>query len=110
VTTLVELLDPLRRLQDWMRDLLVSACQQYAPRELSEIVHDGAGDVTFMVDRVGETALVDWLKREIAIHEPIVLVGEGLPNGCITLPESSSADDAQWRLIVDQIDATRGVI
>jgi fructose-1,6-bisphosphatase/inositol monophosphatase family enzyme len=105
-----EFLDPLRRLHDWMRDLLIDACERYEPSELSEVVHDGAGDVTFMVDHVGERALIDWLTREIAVREPIVLVGEGLPNGCITLPTTANAEEARWRIIVDPIDGTRGLM
>ena len=73
-------------------------------------MHDGAGDVTYMVDRISESALVDWLTREIANQEPIVLVGEGLPDGCVTLPATARPEDAQWRMIVDPIDGTRGLM
>src|SRR5712671_1654280 len=108
--TLEELLDPVRRLHDWIRDQLMVACERYDSRELAEVVRDGAGDVTFMIDEVSETALVDWLTREVAAHEPIVLVGEGLPQGCIMLPSTASAADARWRVIVDPIDGTRGLM
>jgi fructose-1,6-bisphosphatase/inositol monophosphatase family enzyme len=108
--TLGEFLDPLRRLHDWMRDLLIAACERYQPSELSAVVHDGAGDVTFMVDQVSEAAFIEWLTREIAVHEPIVLVGEGLPEGCITLPSTAAAEEARWRIIVDPIDGTRGLM
>jgi fructose-1,6-bisphosphatase/inositol monophosphatase family enzyme len=108
--TLEELLDSLRRLHDWMRELVLSACERHPSSELSEVVHDGAGDVTFMVDRVSETALIDWLTREIAVREPIVLIGEGLPQGCIILPETATAEEARWRIIVDPIDGTRGLL
>jgi hypothetical protein len=40
----------------------------------------------------------------------VVLVGEGLPNGRITLPDGANAADARWRLIVDPIDGTRGLM
>jgi hypothetical protein len=86
VMTLEEMLDSLRCLHDWMRELLVSACERCDPLELSEVVHDGAGDVTFMVDRVSETALVDWLTREIAVREPIVLIGKAYPRAVLLCP------------------------
>ncbi|HEY4232133.1 MAG TPA: hypothetical protein VGM76_01785 [Lacipirellulaceae bacterium] len=108
--TLEELLDSLQRLHDWMRELVLSACERHRTSELSEVVHAGAGDVTFMVGRVSEAALIDWLTREIAVREPIVLIGEGLPQGCITLPETATADEARWRIIVDPIDGTRGLM
>jgi hypothetical protein len=108
--TMVDLLDPLRRLHDWIRGIVVAACEEQDAVDLARVVHDGAGDVTYNVDRISETALVAWLQREVAASEPIVLVGEGLPNGCITLPENASASDARWRIIVDPIDGTRGLM
>jgi len=59
---------------------------------------------------VSETALVDWCVRENAVHEPIVLIGEGLPDGRITLPQNAAEKDARWRIIVDPIDGTRGLM
>jgi hypothetical protein len=105
-----ELVEPLRRLHDWIRSLVVAACEETAASELARVTHDGAGDVTYAVDRISEDALVDWFTREVAAHEPIVLVGEGLPNGRITLPVNAAADDARWRVIVDPIDGTRGLM
>jgi fructose-1,6-bisphosphatase/inositol monophosphatase family enzyme len=107
---LEELLDSVRLLHDWMRDQLILACERHDPRELAEVAHDGAGDITFMVDEISETALIEWLTREIAVKGPIVLVGEGLLDGCITLPSTASATDARWRVIVDPIDGTRGLM
>jgi fructose-1,6-bisphosphatase/inositol monophosphatase family enzyme len=108
--TIEEFLDPLRRLHDWMRELLITACEEYDPHELSEVVDDGAGDITFMVDRISETALIDWLSRDIAVREPIILVGEGLPGGRVTLPDTATAEEARWCIIVDPIDGTRGLM
>jgi len=108
--TLVELNDQLRRLHDWIRGAVVAACEERAAEDLARVVHDGAGDVTYAVDIVSETAIVDWLQREIAAHEPLVLVGEGLPNGRMMLPENAAESDAHWRMIVDPIDGTRGLM
>jgi fructose-1,6-bisphosphatase/inositol monophosphatase family enzyme len=110
VMTLVELNDQLRRLHDWIRGVVVAECEVRAAEELAQVVHDGAGDVTYAVDRVSETAIVDWLVREIAVFEPIVLIGEGLPNGRMMLPEKAAESDAHWRVIVDPIDGTRGLM
>ena len=110
MTTLVELVEPLKRLHDWIRGLVLAACEEQAATDLARVVHDGAGDVTYTIDRVSETALVDWLTREIASHEPILLVGEGLPNGRLTLPAGAKDADAKWRIIVDPIDGTRGLM
>ena len=108
--TLADLNDELRRLHDWIRGIVVAACEERTAEDLARVAHDGAGDVTYAVDLVSETAIVDWLKREVAKFEPLVLVGEGLPNGRLTLPEGAAASDARWRVIVDPIDGTRGLM
>jgi hypothetical protein len=110
VTPIEEFVEPLRQLQAWIRDLVLVACEVQSAEELAHVVHNGAGDVTYMVDRISESALVDWLTREIANYEPIVLVCEGLPVGGITLPKSADPADAHWRIIVDPIDGTRGLM
>ncbi len=108
--SLNELCDELRLLHDWICGIVVAECEARTAEDLARVVHEGAGDVTYAVDLVSETAIVEWLKREIASAEPIVVIGEGLPNGCITLPENASPADARWRLIIDPIDGTRGLM
>lgn len=105
-----QFLEPIRQLQSHIRDLVLAGCEAEPAEELAKVVHDGAGDVTYAIDRISESALVDWIEREIASREPIVLVGEGLPDGCITLPTTARSSDARWRIIVDPIDGTRGLM
>jgi fructose-1,6-bisphosphatase/inositol monophosphatase family enzyme len=110
MTTAADFVEPLRRLHDWIRGLVVTACEQRGADELARVAHSGAGDVIYAVDRISETALVEWFNREIAAHEPIVLIGEGLSSAGMTLPIGANADDARWRVIVDPIDGTRGLM
>lgn len=110
MTELTELLEPLRRLHDRIRDQLLSACEEQGAIELARVAHEGAGDVTYAVDRISEAALTEWFTHEIAVHEPIILIGEGLPNGRLTLPSTAADADARWRIIVDPIDGTRGLM
>ena len=110
MTTAADFIEPLRRLHDWIRQLVVEACEQQSATDLSRVADDGAGDVIYAIDKISETALVDWFTREIAAREPIILIGEGLPNGRITLPENAAPADARWRVIVDPIDGTRGLM
>ncbi|MGD9635684.1 MAG: inositol monophosphatase [Pirellulales bacterium] len=107
VTALAELVDPLCRVHDWIRDAVLSACEYRSTTELAAVAAQGAGDVTFEIDRVSESALVERLASEIAERDPIVLVGEGLPDGKIVLPAGARESDAPWRVIVDPIDGTR---
>ncbi len=47
---------------------------------------------------------------EIAREEPLCLVAEGLPTGGLTLPAGTRDADCRWRLLVDPIDGTRGLM
>jgi len=107
ISSHAELVDSLCRVHDWIRDAVLAACEHHTSSELAEVAAQGAGDVTFQIDRVSETALVERLASEIAEREPIVLIGEGLPTGKLVLPQSARESDALWRVIVDPIDGTR---
>jgi hypothetical protein len=96
-----QLLEPILALHDSIRDAVVSACeQQHADLE---------GDTIYAVDRVSETTLVNGL-REIARSAPICLVAEGLPATGLVLPEGAAESDCEWRILVDPIDGTRGLM
>jgi hypothetical protein len=110
MTTAQDFIEPLRRIHNQIRDLVVAACEERGSVELARVAHSGAGDVIYVVDRISEDALVDSFRREIAAHEPILLIGEGLPGGRIVLPEHTRPTDIRWRIIVDPIDGTRGLM
>lgn len=103
-----ELLDPLRRIHEAVRDSVIAACEQAEINEISR-VHDDTieGDTIYAIDRVGENALIDLFEREIATLAPLTLIGEGLPDGRVVLPRGASEPDTVWRVIVDPIDGTR---
>lgn len=105
-----ELLPPIRRLHAQIRDAVVQACEETAVTDLTAIVKEEEGDTIYAVDRVSEDLLVDFFTREIAVHTPIVLIAEGLAEGECVLPAGTKAADARWRIIVDPIDGTRGLM
>jgi hypothetical protein len=105
-----ELLEPIRRMHDDIRGRIVAACEKRGAAELAEVEKVGAGDVTYSIDQISESALVDWFTREIELFGSIVLIGEGLPNGRITLPAGTQEREAAYRVIVDPIDGTRGLM
>lgn len=108
---LATLLAPLRRLHERVRDAVVAACERAALEDLARVDDDAAeGDTIYAVDRVSEDLLVELFESEIATLAPLVLIGEGLPDGEIVLPRGSSAANARWRVIVDPIDGTRGLM
>jgi len=101
---------PIKLLHETIRSHVVVACEANSLEQLSTIVADDEGDTIFAVDRVSEDLLVDFFEHKIAPEVPIVLIAEGLENGQIVLPRGASESDAVWRIIVDPIDGTRGLM
>jgi fructose-1,6-bisphosphatase/inositol monophosphatase family enzyme len=111
ITQVEALLDPIRQLHEQIRDAVVAACERSATEELAAIAREEAGDTIYAVDKVSEELLVDFFTREIAAHTPVVIIAEGLePDGQRVLPAGASEDEAIWRIIVDPIDGTRGLM
>src|SRR5438093_9503817 len=101
------LLEPILALHDSIRDAVVDACTRQSPEQLATTAGD-AGDTIYAIDRVGEEVLVGGL-RGLARDEPVCVVAEGIPDPLI-LPRVASESDCRWRLLVDPIDGTRGLI
>ncbi|HZT58855.1 MAG TPA: hypothetical protein VFA21_09545 [Pyrinomonadaceae bacterium] len=104
------LLAPIRRLHELIRREVVEACERSAVEDLSAVEREEEGDTIYAVDRVSEDLLVDFFEREVASHAPVVLVAEGLRGGKVVLPRGASEDECAWRVIVDPIDGTRGLM
>lgn len=105
-----EFLPVIKNLHAQIRDAVVAECECAALEDLSQIAKEEEGDTIYAIDRVSEKVLVEFIEREIAPHTPVVLIAEGIENGKIVLPRSASEDDALWRIIVDPIDGTRGLM
>lgn len=110
MVTIHDLLQPILTLHNQIREVVVAATETAALEELAAVVHDDAGDTIFAIDRVSEAQLIDYFAEEIAPHTPIILIAEGLEEGEIVLPFGTKAEDAAWRIIVDPIDGTRGLM
>jgi hypothetical protein len=104
------LLAPILRLHRAVREQVVAATEQAALEDLASIDRDDEGDTIYAVDRVSEALLVEFVEREIARLAPVVLIAEGLHGGRVVLPRGAREADAAWRIIVDPIDGTRGLM
>ena len=105
-----KLLGPIRDLHERIRASVVAACERETSEGLAKVVKEEEGDTIFAVDRVSEELLVDFFEREVAPTTTVVLIAEGLEGGQITLPRGATETDAVWRIIVDPIDGTRGLM
>ena len=104
------LLAPLRRLHERVRGAVLEACERSAVEALAEVAREEEGDTIYAVDRVSEELLVEFFESEIAPFAPLVLVAEGLEGGKVVLPRGALEVDAVYRVIVDPIDGTRGLM
>ena len=105
------LLPAILELHDRIRTSVVAAFAEQRPGALSDVADDdaGEGDTIYAVDRVSEETLVEGLEH-LAREEPLVLVAEGLPASGLVLPRGARDEDCRWRLLVDPIDGTRGLM
>ncbi len=110
MTDVQNLLPTLRRLHEQIRQAVVAACEQATLESLSQIAHESEGDTIYAVDRVSEERLVAFFEQEIAPYVPVVLIAEGIPGGQLVLPAGTAESEAVWRIIVDPIDGTRGLM
>jgi fructose-1,6-bisphosphatase/inositol monophosphatase family enzyme len=104
------LLAPIKRLHETIRSVVVDACERSSMETLAAISREEEGDTIYAVDRISEEVLVDFFEREIAPQVPVVLIAEGLPPEGIVLPRGLAESGAVWRIIVDPIDGTRGLM
>ncbi len=109
-TAAQQLLPLLQTLHEMIRDAVVDACENTTLEAMAGIAREETGDTIYQVDRISEELLVEFFTRHIAVHTPIILIAEGLAGGKVVLPAGTPEADAQWRIIVDPIDGTRGLM
>ena len=104
------LLDPICRMHNAIVHSVVSACEKASLDSLSGVDRDDEGDTIYNIDVVAERHVVDFLNREIPSSIGAVLIAEGIEDGNTVVPKGSSESRATWRIIVDPIDGTRGLM
>lgn len=106
-----ELLTAIRRIHERVRDAVVQESQNAGVEALAEVADDlSSGDTIYAVDRVSEELLVELFEQEIAVKTPLLLIAEGIAGGRLMLPLGAPESKAKWRVVVDPIDGTRGLM
>src|SRR5688500_16621886 len=86
-----QLLAPIRRIHEQVRDEVVAECQKSELDQLAAVADDAAeGDTIYAIDRISEDVLVDLFAKEVASLAPLVLVAEGIEGGELVLPRGAS--------------------
>jgi len=109
MTEILSLLDPLRNLQERIRDAVVEATERQNSCELSQVSREESSDTIYAIDVVSEDVLLSFFEKLSQLHS-FVLIAEGLPEGQIIFPRGTSEAKATFRIIVDPIDGTRGLM
>ncbi len=104
------LLAPLRDVHRSLRSAVVRACIEQSSEALAEVADDGEGDTLFAIDKISEELLLDELGPIASAYGGIVLIAEGVAGGRIPLPLGRSEEHCRYRVIMDPIDGTRGLM
>ena len=105
----IVLLDPVREIHARIRDAVAAATEQQHLDALSSVHREEDEDTIYAIDVVSERRLLE-LFKELSRHHSFVLIAEGLNAGKVVFPSGTSEADATWRIIVDPIDGTRGLM
>jgi len=101
----------LCRMQDEIRDELVRTRDEEALEQLSSVVAVTPSDTIYRIDRVGEEAILDWLRQRWPARWPMELVMEGLEGRePVLVPQDTAPDSVRLCCIIDPIDGTRGLM
>ena len=103
------LLDPIRALHDRIRTQVLARCARQDSEALAEPVGQSVADTIYAIDRVSEEVLVAGLEA-VAEQEPLVLVAEGAAEQGLALPRGTPEEKCRWRVLVDPLDGTRGLM
>jgi fructose-1,6-bisphosphatase/inositol monophosphatase family enzyme len=103
------LLAPMLEWHDRVRDAVVDATERQAVEALAAVDRDDEGDTIYAIDVISE-AVIERLAEVLGREQSFVLVAEGLPGGQRCVPDTIDEHAATWRIIVDPIDGTRGLM
>jgi hypothetical protein len=93
-----------------MRGAVLAAAERSDVVALAQVAHDEQGDTLYAIDRVSEERMLAWCEEEIARLAPCVVIAEGLSGGRITLPRGVDETQARFRILIDPLDGTRGLM
>jgi len=104
-----ELLQPVLVLHAALREQVLAATEREAAEALARVSRDDPADTIYAIDVVAETAL-ERFAEQLATTQSFVLIAEGIPGGQQVWPRGTDESAAAWRIIVDPIDGTRGLM
>lgn len=104
------LIQKIRKIHCIIRDAIIAQCEQSSIDYLSAVERESDDDTIYRIDQISEQQLIALVQEEIARLTPVILIMEGLAEGKICLPPGTDETAAKYRIIVDPIDGTRGLM
>jgi fructose-1,6-bisphosphatase/inositol monophosphatase family enzyme len=78
--------------------------------ELAAVARESEDDTIYAIDAKIETHIIDFFERRFRPVIPVALVMEGLPGDSLVFCGSGKKNDAEFTIIMDPIDGTRGLM
>jgi fructose-1,6-bisphosphatase/inositol monophosphatase family enzyme len=103
------LLPAVLELHRRVRDQVVAAAERQHLGTLAAVDRDVEGDTIYAIDVAAEAPL-ERFAADLEREHSFVIVAEGLPGGRRCCPAGVDERAAEWRIIVDPIDGTRGLM
>lgn len=95
-------------LQDAIRGALAGARGRAGMAGVAGVT---AADTIYVIDRVSEEAIMSWFEEHWPKGWPVEVVMEGIEEGeGLTFPRGTPVGKTGWKLILDPIDGTRGIM
>ncbi|NND72272.1 MAG: inositol monophosphatase [Rhodothermales bacterium] len=89
---------------------VVSACRQQDVDVLAGVDRQESDDTIYAIDAVSESHIDEHFRERATEENSIVVIAEGFPGEGMTYPKGTASQDAKWRVIIDPIDGTRGLM
>ena len=103
------LVSRVKRVQVRIRDHVTEHMESRTPDDLAAVAAETPGDTIYAVDRISDELLAGLFQEEMG-EASYVLIGEGLSEGGEAYPAGIDPEEADYRIIVDPIDGTRGLM
>jgi len=101
----------LTRLGTCAQEIVSNELRTATASERSRALGHAGSDVIYAIDQAVEAQLVQLLEAEAEALGGIVLIAEGIgENEKSVYPKGFTEDECTWRLLVDPIDGTRGIM
>lgn len=92
----------------FIRDRLLAARE--ISDDLTTVEGHTAADTIYAIDRISESAIVEWFGNHWPATEPVEVVMEGIEGGSLCFPPGQSPSQTRWKCLLDPIDGTREIM